>query len=81
MKVIFDPEKSSLEEISVSYQGKATIFKRGIAMLVNAELGQMLLQEPNKFKLAADEPAPDAAKAAPAEAAPQIEPPAPAAEA
>jgi hypothetical protein len=50
MKIVFDPEFSSLEEISVTYRGKAIVLKRGVAKDLPEELSTMLLQEPNKFK-------------------------------
>jgi hypothetical protein len=53
MKIVFDPgETSSLEERSVSYEGKSIIFKRGEPVLVVKELGDLLLLAPNNFKLA-----------------------------
>lgn len=50
MKIIYEPQKSSAEEISVSYRQRAIVFKRGQAVDCNDELGAMLLTEANKFK-------------------------------
>ncbi len=50
MKVVFDPEKSSAEDIEVSYRERAIIFKRGKPVECNEELSKLLLTDPSKFK-------------------------------
>ncbi len=50
MKIVYNPEFSSMEEISIDHRGRPVVLKRGVPKDLPDDLAKMLLQEPNKFK-------------------------------
>lgn len=50
IKIMFEPDLSSLEDIVVSWRERSIIFKRGVAVDCPDDLAKSLLEEPAKFK-------------------------------